>query len=107
MQKLSEFFDEYFLNGIARLAAMKFIKDKLGNREDSNVDRLRRWVIAKINNKKPPPIHPRQAGCPEIIPGLRASPWWDTSQFPWVAEVEAAYEDIKAELLALRTSGGF
>ena len=43
-----------------------------------------------------------QSGCPNIIPGLRAQPFWDTSAFPWVQELEASFPDIRDEFLALR-----
>jgi aspartate beta-hydroxylase len=29
-----------------------------------------------------------QKGCPNLIPGLRASPVWDTSEFPWIRDLE-------------------
>ncbi len=48
-----------------------------------------------------------QAGCPEIIPGLRAYPWWDMVNFQWATAIEAKFDDIKRELLALRGAGGF
>ncbi len=39
---------------------------------------------------------------PEVlIPGLTAAPWWDAGIFPWISELEAAYEDIKAEFQAV------
>jgi aspartate beta-hydroxylase len=44
--------------------------------------------------------------CPQLIPGLRAQPFWDKSQFSWVSELEAAYSDIKKEFFALREMGG-
>ena len=48
------------------------------------------------------PISPWQRGCPQIMPLLRASAFWDTSLFPWVTDVEAAFPQIRAELLSLR-----
>lgn len=40
------------------------------------MDRIRPWLLAKINNTHIPPESPLQKGCPDIIPGLRAKPWW-------------------------------
>jgi aspartate beta-hydroxylase len=105
--KLNSFFDDYCLNSLQRAAALNFIKEKVANPEDSSVARVREWLLAQLNSKRIPPVHERQRGCPEIIPGLRANPWWDLSEFNWIEQVEAAYEDIRNELLALRNQGGF
>ena len=35
-----------------------------------------------------------------FLPGLTAKPFWEPSQFEWVAALEAQYETIKSELLA-------
>jgi hypothetical protein len=29
-----------------------------------------------------------QSGCPNIIPGLRACPFWDRDEFPWLSDLE-------------------
>ncbi len=42
-----------------------------------------------------------------LIPHLRARPFWDSSEFDWVKEVEGKYADIKKELLSLQGFGGF
>ena len=105
--KLNSFFDDYCLNSLQRAAALNFIKEKVANPEDSSVARVREWLLAQLNSRRIPPVHERQIGCPEIIPGLRAHPWWDLSEFNWIEQVEAAYEDIRDELLALRNKGGF
>lgn len=48
-----------------------------------------------------------QKGCPDIIPGLRAKPWWDATEFPWMKHFEENYKVIRDELLALRSEKGF
>lgn len=35
-----------------------------------------------------------QSGCPNVIRGLRASPFWNTNEFPWIKNLEAAGPDI-------------
>ena len=54
-----------------------------------------------------------QRGCPELIPGLETKGFWYSSRHPvlderlsWVRDLEAAFEVIRAEVLALRTSDG-
>jgi len=42
------------------LAARKFIKDKVGNKSDTSVNRVRGWIFMRINNRKlPDKYHPR------------------------------------------------
>ncbi len=54
----------------------KFIKTHFGNKDSKEVDRIRPWLINKINGKHVPSQDVMQKGCPDIIPGLRAKPWW-------------------------------
>jgi hypothetical protein len=58
------------------MAVSKFIKVHLGDKGNTKVDRIRPWILAKINQTYIPPLSPLQKGCPDIIPGLRAQPWW-------------------------------
>jgi hypothetical protein len=37
-----------------------------------------------------------------LIPNLRSFPFWNTSEFPWIIELEAKYEAIKNEFLHMR-----
>ena len=65
-------------------------------------------MLQKINGvKHPKGFHEKQRGCPDLVPGLRSQAFWDTSEFPWVQELEANYEVIKEELLSLRSKTGF
>lgn len=43
-----------------------------------------------------------QSGCPNIIPGLHASPFWDTTEFEWVTELERHFPVIKKEFMSMR-----
>ena len=63
--------------------------------------------MCKINNKLCPPQDPLQKGCPEIIPKLRAKPFWDSEDFPWIKTIEDNFSVIKEELLQLRELKGF
>jgi hypothetical protein len=41
-------------------AAHKFIKDKVFNPNDESVERLRQWLLMRINGKRMPDVyHPR------------------------------------------------
>lgn len=107
LDKLSQFLDEFHLSKLHKVACMKFIRDKVADPDDSSVFRLRQWLLKKVNGQIIAPPHPRQRGSPDIIPGLRAHPWWDVAEFSWVAQMEASHEEIKQELLSLRQSKGF
>ena len=48
------------------------------------------------------PSHLGQKGCPNIIPGLKAIPVWDNSEFPWINKLESCYPQIKQEFMRLR-----
>jgi aspartate beta-hydroxylase len=43
-------------------------------------------------------------GCPQVIPDLRAQPFWDTSLFPWVTQLESHIDEIRDEVLQLNKS---
>jgi aspartate beta-hydroxylase len=55
----------------------------------------------------PPVVHPRQLGCPDIVPGLTQRGWWEREQIPWIAKLEASASVIREELIALREHKGF
>lgn len=105
--RLDEILSEYHLNGLQKAAAMKFIKEKIADANCPDVARARFWLLNKINKKQMIPPHERQIGCPDVVPGLRAHPWWNNSEFPWIEKVNECYEDIRKELLALYSKGGF
>ena len=107
LRRMQAFYDEYLLSPVQRIAAQKFISSTISDPGNASVARVREWLIYWVNKKKVPPCDPRQRGCPEIIPHLRAYPWWDRSEFPWISELEALYPVIREELLALRSAGGF
>lgn len=54
----------------------KFIKVNFA-KTDGSFDRIKSYLMAKINKKHILPPTEGQKGCPDIIPGLRAKPWWD------------------------------
>lgn len=41
-------------------------------------------------------------GCPQVIPQLRASPFWPIDEFPWVKELEGHILEIQEEFFNLR-----
>ena len=44
----------------------------------------------RINGQKlPPKYHPRQLGCPDLVPDLSLKGWWERSEFEWVHKLES------------------
>ena len=101
--------------------AVEYLKSQLAR--EGGADRMARvsaFLLSQLNNMNGASSSSSgsssssknwQAGCPNIIPGLRALPFWDTDahahELPWVAVLEAAYKDIKEELLSLRGTPAF
>ena len=59
----------------------------------------------RVNNQRLPKVyHPRQLGCPDLVPGLSLRGWWDRIDFDWVLKLESQAHIIREELNALRAS---
>lgn len=98
---MKDFYREYHLSPIQVLAVSKFIKQSIADKDNKKVNRVREWFIYKLNKRRVISKLPLQRGCPNIIPGLRAHPWWDTSEFPWIKVFEDNFERIKKEVIEL------
>jgi aspartate beta-hydroxylase len=70
------------------------------------MSRVMRFLLTSLN-KTDRLCHPLQSGCPNIIPGLRAQPFWDSVEFPWVERLEAACGTIVEEFHAMKDKGHF
>jgi aspartate beta-hydroxylase len=62
------------------------------------------YLLSLISNSVRDPYFTDRKGCPQIIPGLRSSNFWDCSEFPWVAKLESKLKDLQQEFLKLRDS---
>jgi aspartate beta-hydroxylase len=94
--------------GLSRFSAsiaVQFIASKLRTGEPQRVSRAVHYLLSLLNKKT---IVQRDLGspgvsrCPQLVPGLRGSPFWDTTALPWIAQLEASFGDIKREFLALK-----
>ena len=62
----------------------------------------------KLNGTKlPKEYHPRQLGCPDLVPGLSLKGWWQREELAWVFELEKHLPTIQEELIELRDQKGF
>ena len=86
---INELLKDHYLTPLQLAAAKRFVQTKVGNPEDRSVDRLREWIFMRVNGRKlPKEYHPRQLGCPDLMPGLPLKGWWDRTEFDWVLELE-------------------
>ena len=76
--KIDDVLKDYHLSGFQKVAVQKFIKDRVGNPNDDTVTHVREWLFMRINGQKlPKKYHPRQLGCPDLVPGLPLKGWWE------------------------------
>lgn len=66
------------------------------------LERVEECLAILVGEKAPEYLHDDQEPTRLFFPGISALPWHDTAAQPWVAGMEAAFEDIRAEFLALR-----
>ena len=98
---------EYCLTPLAMAAARKWVRE-MADPDNEVLARLRAWMILRINGReRAVPPSKWQAGCPEILGGLRARPIWDAAELPWLRPFEENAAAIRDELLALRSGRGF
>lgn len=54
-----------------------------------SLHRVQVWFLHRMQGRKrSPPMSPWQGGCPEIIPKLRALPWWSSAQLEWLPKLQ-------------------
>ena len=64
------------------------------------LDEARRWAQRAVDGAFGFWTHPLQRP-PHFVPGLRAKPWWDAADFPWVRKLEAHFETVLKEMLGV------
>lgn len=73
------------------------LKDRFPNRND--VQKVFQFCqFAKQEQSLPPIKEFFHEPCEEYVEGLRAYPWWNTSEFVWIHELEIKSKEIKLEL---------
>jgi hypothetical protein len=106
-EKLEVIVRSYGMSRFGHSMAMSWLR-KAMSEPSADCDRLRAWLLLQLNNQKyPPTVNSWQRGCPQVIPGLRAIPLWDSSLLAWLDEFRQSYPAIKKELLSLRNANGF
>ncbi|CAM9402185.1 unnamed protein product, partial [Phaeothamnion confervicola] len=112
--RVGEFLDAAGLSALGRAAALNWIH-KIADESADDLQHARAWLVRQLNatgnggsgTRLPPGASPWQRGCPDLVPGLTARPFWDAGSLPWIRDFEAAFPAIRRELLGLRGCGGF
>eukprot|EP00931_Biecheleriopsis_adriatica_P060910 TRINITY_DN36595_c0_g1_i1.p1 TRINITY_DN36595_c0_g1~~TRINITY_DN36595_c0_g1_i1.p1 ORF type:complete len:384 (+),score=71.69 TRINITY_DN36595_c0_g1_i1:174-1154(+) len=94
--------DEWFVTGIHRAGAKKFIQDKICKQDDEECRRVRQWLLLRMNGRFWNHGIPMMCRTAENVPNLRSQPIWRREDMPWLGAVEARHSEILAELLAAR-----
>jgi len=97
--------DEWFVTGIHKAGAKKFIKDRIANSGDDQCSRLRQWLLLRMNGRVWNHGQPFMCRTAENIPGCRSFHVWPRESFTWVSDVEARHPEILQELVTARESG--
>ena len=103
--KIKSLFNEYLLSDLQSMAAFNYIK-KSFTCIDKSSDRVRQWVLSKVNNKAPKGFDKMQMGCPDLCPGIEVSPFHDPLKFEFIQTILDNRSVIIEELLALKSIGG-
>ncbi|CAM9775442.1 unnamed protein product, partial [Ectocarpus fasciculatus] len=111
--RIDKFVRGYGLTPMGEAVARSWIQS-IGSDSTGDFSRVRGWLVSRLNSfgssgTSTPASSKWQAGCPEIIPGLRSKAFWSAEDFdlPWVTDFEKGFHDVRGELLALRGQRGF
>lgn len=99
--------DEWFVTGMHRAGAQKFIKDRICA-EKGAVDcaRVRKWLLLRMNKRTWDHGHPLMCRTAENVPDVRCMHVWPKDATPWLAKLEACHGEIVEELLSARNGAG-
>jgi len=101
--KLSYFFrSEIGLSKFSTAFAMSWVKENAG---EESCQRVMSYILDRVNGRRSRCRDAWQRGCPQIIPGLRASKFWDPDQFSWIKDLRKSFPKIREEVMSLRDSG--
>lgn len=118
---LSLALEELQLSAASAAFARAFVEREVSSGRQESIARALAWLgelaQARVGAARHPrsvlsPPSPWQRGCPEVVPGLAARPFWPLEALPpalisFVEALERARGDILCELLALRGQRAF
>eukprot|EP00933_Yihiella_yeosuensis_P028386 TRINITY_DN22193_c0_g1_i2.p1 TRINITY_DN22193_c0_g1~~TRINITY_DN22193_c0_g1_i2.p1 ORF type:complete len:260 (-),score=46.31 TRINITY_DN22193_c0_g1_i2:537-1316(-) len=103
MKAMERVLDEWFVTGITRAGAMKFIQDKICKGDVEECRRVRQWLLLRMNGRTWDHGIDMMCRTAENVPGLGSFHVWPRERMPWLAQVEEQHGDILAEILAARS----
>jgi aspartate beta-hydroxylase len=80
------------------------LQSKLQGGEGTKLQRVIGYLLSLIQHSVPheEEYYSSRKGCPQLIPELHATPFWDTTAFSWVAELESHVGELQREFLTIR-----
>ncbi|KAJ1450571.1 Aspartyl/Asparaginyl beta-hydroxylase-domain-containing protein [Pelagophyceae sp. CCMP2097] len=112
LAKVGAVLNEYCLSAVGKTVAWAYLRKM----HEADSARAKAWWLRRLNGRDSVPpagTTPWQRGCPEVLEGLCARPFWfcggsePPAELAWVRALEAGVPEMREELLALRSSGGF
>ncbi|MGI5446641.1 aspartyl/asparaginyl beta-hydroxylase domain-containing protein [Streptomyces sp. CA-243310] len=79
---------------------MAELRNSVGSR---GLERVEECLCILVGERAPEYLHEDQEPTRLFFPGISALPWHDAAAQPWTAGMEASYDAIKEEFLALRS----
>ncbi|CDW74204.1 aspartyl asparaginyl beta-hydroxylase [Stylonychia lemnae] len=85
----------------------QFIKEKIGDPNNKEVERARQWLRWQNDDDIVYLVSSYQKACIGVVPGLTAKTFWNDENWAWVKEFESNYEIIKKELMVMVNENRF
>ncbi|CAJ1381356.1 unnamed protein product [Effrenium voratum] len=104
LRAVDKVLDEWFVTGLHRAGAKKFIQEKICKGNNEECLRARQWLLLRMNGRIWEHGIPLMCRSAENVPGLRSLPVWPRQETPWLEAVEAWHERILSELMAVRAA---
>eukprot|EP01041_Mallomonas_annulata_P000927 gene928-1797_t len=108
--RTENFLKELGLSPFSSKMCVAYIQSRLDTEGGSDrLSHFLNYLMSRITTYKPYASlnDTYQRGCPNIIPGLRAQPFWNTELLPWTIILEENFESIRAEFMSLKGGNSF
>ena len=102
IERLRRYLAACGLSPFGAACAMEFLAKNIAAENGAlKMQRVIHFLLQQLNAQSVS-CSSHQAGCPNLIAGLRSSAFWDLSLFPWVQTFHDSFEEIRREVLALQ-----
>lgn len=95
------------LSKFSSSVAVQFVTSRLQQPDGhARMARVVQFLLNLLNSRSVDSDDPERSNskfkCPQVIPGLTGSPFWNTNELPWIQQLEASFADIRSEFLAMK-----